>query len=46
MSPGWCRDKLFGFSIWSELGSIGVGLVIMITFRLANVALLDGLPSG
>ena len=41
-----CRDYWFGFGLVSECASVLVGLAIMITFRLLNVPLLDGLPSG
>ena len=40
------RDYWFGFGLISECASVLVGLGIMVTFRLLNVPLLDGLPSG
>ena len=40
------RDQAFGYGVWSEVGSLVVGLAIMIIFRLLKIPLAEGFPSG
>ena len=39
-------DYCFGMRLASELTSIAIGLIVMISFRLSGVSLLESLPGG
>lgn len=39
-------DSLFGTELASNMGSMAVGLVIMLVIRILNLPLVEGLPGG
>ena len=39
-------DYCFGMRLESELASIAIGLIVMVSFRLSGVSLLESLPGG